>query len=171
MTVLDHHPDAETCPELCATTRSQRYAPTCGHPAADHRVCGCCPGRHRSRCQQAQILTQLTTTEITAYLRDLSGSLGYLAPEDAWTDAVGVPLPEDVQDAAHRLWRNGLLPAFVDCGLPDDYVAPNACAYCDIDREHHLQRHAPGISWHRWTEPSDALRLARMRHRYATRHH
>lgn len=40
--------------------------------------------------------------------------------------------------------------------------SPNACRWCDIDRETHLQRWAIGVMWHLWVEPTDEQRKARM---------
>lgn len=43
-----------------------------------------------------------------------------------------------------------------------DGPSPNACRYCDTDRVSHLQRWAPGVKWHVWTEPTPEQRKARM---------
>lgn len=48
-------------------------------------------------------------------------------------------------------------------------VEPNACRYCEIGKQDHCQRWAPGVGWHTWTAPADSQRLARMRARRAAR--
>lgn len=40
--------------------------------------------------------------------------------------------------------------------------SPNACRWCDVDKDVHLQRWVPAVKWHGWTEPTDAQRKARM---------
>ncbi len=40
--------------------------------------------------------------------------------------------------------------------------SPNACRWCDVDRESHLQRWAPGVGWHVWVEPTTEQRKERM---------
>ena len=43
-----------------------------------------------------------------------------------------------------------------------DLVSPNACRYCDVDADVHLQRWAADVGWHRWTVPTDEQRKTRM---------
>ncbi|MBP2331269.1 hypothetical protein JOF56_011654 [Kibdelosporangium banguiense] len=42
----------------------------------------------------------------------IAEELGYVRPSDEWVDGTGEPLPDDMQDAAHRLVEAGLLPEF-----------------------------------------------------------
>ena len=46
-----------------------------------------------------------------------------------------------------------------------DMSPPNSCSWCGIERREHMQRWMEGIGWHGWIEPSDSLRLIRMRSR------
>lgn len=46
--------------------------------------------------------------------------------------------------------------------MTDTLASPNACRWCDIDRENHLQRWMPGTRWHTWVEPTDEQRKARI---------
>lgn len=45
-----------------------------------------------------------------------------------------------------------------DTGAP----APNACRWCGVDRQEHMQLYVEGVGWHGWAEPTDAQRKARM---------
>lgn len=44
----------------------------------------------------------------------------------------------------------------------DTLPSPNGCALCGVDREVHLQRHAPDMAWHVWQAPTDAQRKQRI---------
>jgi len=47
-------PEPTTDPDDCFAARVDGYATTCGHPATDHQVCGCCPTRHRTTCTETR---------------------------------------------------------------------------------------------------------------------
>ncbi|MEU4804382.1 hypothetical protein [Actinosynnema sp. NPDC023587] len=49
------------------------------------------------------------------------------------------------------------------------FIAPNSCRWCDEPRETHLSQHCELVGWHTWAEPTDAMRLSRMRGRRARR--
>lgn len=168
--VLDHQPEPVRNPSLCANARSEGYAPTCGHAEADHDETGCCPGGHTNACKRTQVVAHLDSRERYVIHLAWLGMLRYLAPSQEWTHTGLDPLSEAELDAADRLWRNGLLPNFDGCGLPDNgQIDPDACAWCDTPRTEHLQQWAPERKWHGWAEPSDALRLARMTARHTAR--
>lgn len=44
-------------------------------------------------------------------------------------------------------------------------TSPNGCAHCGITEHHHAQRWTQDAGWHKWTPPTDAQRLERMRAR------
>ena len=50
-----------------------------------------------------------------------------------------------------------------------DVPSPNGCAACGVDPRGHFQRWDAASGWHRWREPTNELRLARMRERRAQR--
>jgi hypothetical protein len=50
-----------------------------------------------------------------------------------------------------------------------EFIAPNACRWCDTSRETHLQLYSPFVGWHQWVEPTDRMRLSRMRGRRVRR--
>jgi hypothetical protein len=43
---------------------------------------------------------------------------------------------------------------------------PNGCRWCGHDRRLHCQMWRASARWHKWTEPTNAQRLARMRARH-----
>lgn len=49
------------------------------------------------------------------------------------------------------------------------FIAPNACRWCDQPREDHPQLWSRLVGWHQWTEPTDRMRLSRMRGRRTRR--
>jgi hypothetical protein len=44
-------------------------------------------------------------------------------------------------------------------------TTPAACRHCPHPQREHMQRWTAAAGWHRWTEPTDQQRLARMRER------
>lgn len=46
-------------------------------------------------------------------------------------------------------------------GLPN----PNGCKECGVDKRGHCRIWTEGIGWHNWVEPTDKMRLERMRGR------
>jgi hypothetical protein len=46
---------------------------------------------------------------------------------------------------------------------------PDGCRWCGHDRRGHAQSWKPSAGWHKWTAPTDAQRLARMKARRAAR--
>ena len=49
-------------------------------------------------------------------------------------------------------------------------VEPGGCRHCGLLEREHFQRWTTGAGWHRWTEPTDAQRLERMRARRDQNH-
>jgi hypothetical protein len=45
----------------------------------------------------------------------------------------------------------------------------NGCRWCGIPEPEHMQRWKPPVGWHQWVQPSNALILARMLARRASR--
>lgn len=46
-------------------------------------------------------------------------------------------------------------------------TSPNGCTHCGIEARDHANRWTQAAGWHRWTPPTDAQRLERMRARKA----
>lgn len=46
---------------------------------------------------------------------------------------------------------------------------PNGCLRCGLPRRGHYSRYEPVFGWHPWIEPTDGMRLARMKARRAAR--
>lgn len=57
------------------------------------------------------VAPMFTDTERAVFALDGAGRLGYLRAADEWTDGQE-PLPDGMQDAAHRLMESGWLPEF-----------------------------------------------------------
>lgn len=51
--------------------------------------------------------------------------------------------------------------------MSDSLPDPDGCLWCDHPQRGHFQRYKEPIGWHKWTEPADAQRLARMKARRA----
>lgn len=41
-------------------------------------------------------------------------------------------------------------------------VEPNACTWCGIGQRDHYRQWTTAAGWHKWTEPTDEQRKARM---------
>lgn len=57
-------------------------------------------------------VTEADPTTAAVLLLLMGKELGYVRPSDEWVDGTGEPLPDDMQDAAHRLFEAGLLHEF-----------------------------------------------------------
>lgn len=53
--------------------------------------------------------------------------------------------------------------------MADELPEPNACSSCDGPKVGHGYRWDPVRSWHRWVQPDNTTRLARMRARREAR--
>lgn len=48
-------------------------------------------------------------------------------------------------------------------------LTPSGCQHCGVERQEHFQRWTTGAGWHKWTAPTQAQILARMKARRAER--
>jgi hypothetical protein len=61
---------------------------------------------------------RLSDIEVQVLDLNTAGRLGYVKPSDEWFD-LSEPLPDDLQDAATRLFEAGWLPEFEDASTEE----------------------------------------------------